>query len=47
MLLIREVVHQILAKGYLTVADENQLRELLSTKYGSEDLKALRNCHLR
>ncbi len=40
MVLIRDVVQQALATGYLTVAAENQLRQLLKTKYDWEDLKA-------
>lgn len=41
MILIREVVHQALATGYLTIEAENQLRWLLQkTKYGCEDLSA-------
>jgi hypothetical protein len=37
---IREVVQQALSTGYLTVAAENQLRQLLRTKYEREDLNA-------
>ncbi|HEY9675735.1 MAG TPA: hypothetical protein V6D11_30105 [Waterburya sp.] len=37
---IREVVQQAITKGYLTVAAENQLRQLLTTKYDSEDFNA-------
>ncbi|MFE1743844.1 hypothetical protein [Coleofasciculus sp. H7-2] len=40
MILIREVVQQALSTGYLTVAAEEQLREMLRGKYDSEDLKA-------
>jgi hypothetical protein len=40
MLLIRNVVQQTLATGYLTVEAEEQLRQLLQTKYDLEDLKA-------
>lgn len=40
MALIREVVQQAITTGYLTVAAENQLRQLLTTKYDREDLKA-------
>ncbi len=40
MVLIREVVQQALITGYLTVAAEEQLRQLLRNKYGWEDLKA-------
>ncbi|HEY9675732.1 MAG TPA: hypothetical protein V6D11_30085 [Waterburya sp.] len=39
-MLIREVVQQAITKGYLTVAAENQLRQLLTTKYDSEDFNA-------
>lgn len=37
---IREVVQQALSTGYLTLAAENQLRQLLTTKYEREDLNA-------
>jgi len=37
---ICEIVQQALATGYLTVEAENQLRQLLSTKYDGEDFKA-------
>jgi hypothetical protein len=40
MVLIRDIVKQSIARGYLTVAAENQLRQLLQTKYDREDLKA-------
>ncbi|HEY9710031.1 MAG TPA: hypothetical protein V6D48_17625 [Oculatellaceae cyanobacterium] len=40
MIQIREVVKQALATGYLTVTAENQLRQLLRTKYEPEDLDA-------
>ncbi|MEA5573238.1 hypothetical protein [Calothrix sp. UHCC 0171] len=40
MVLIRDLVQQILRNGYLTLADENELRNLLKTKYDAEDLKA-------
>jgi hypothetical protein len=40
MLLIRNVVQQTLETGYLTVEVEEQLRQLLQTKYDLEDLKA-------
>ena len=39
-MLIREVVQQAITKGYLTVAAENQLRQLLTTPYDSEDFNA-------
>jgi hypothetical protein len=38
--MIREVVQQALKEGYLTLEAEDQLRQLLQTKYGSEDLNA-------
>jgi hypothetical protein len=38
--LIREVVQQALATGLLTIEAENQLRQLLSSKYDREDLRA-------
>ncbi|MBD2498362.1 hypothetical protein [Nostoc sp. FACHB-280] len=37
---IRDVVHQALATGYLTVEAENQLRHLLTTRYDLEDFNA-------
>lgn len=40
MLLIRDVVRQTLTTGYLTVEAEDQLRQLLKTKYDMEDLNA-------
>ncbi|MBD2181297.1 hypothetical protein [Aerosakkonema funiforme] len=40
MVLIREIVQQALNTGYLTVQAEEQLRQLLSKKYGLEDLNA-------
>lgn len=40
MALIREVVQQALITGLLTIEAENQLRQLLSTKYDREDLRA-------
>ncbi len=40
MVLIRDVVKQVLGTGYLTVAEEDQLRSLLRTKYDAEDLNA-------
>lgn len=40
MNLIREIAQQALTTGYLTVEAENQLRQLLSTKYDREDFKA-------
>ncbi len=40
MILIRDVVQQAIATGYLTVEAENQLRQLLGSKYDLEDLNA-------
>ncbi len=40
MTLIREVVQQALMTGLLTIEAESQLRQLLSTKYDQEDLRA-------
>ena len=40
MLLIREIVQHALATGYLTIEAENQLRQLLRTKYDANDLNA-------
>jgi hypothetical protein len=40
MSLIREIVQQALTSGYLTVAAEEQLRQLLSRKYEWEDFQA-------
>lgn len=40
MLLIREIVQQALASGCLTVAAEEQLRQLLAKKYEAQDLQA-------
>jgi hypothetical protein len=40
MLLIREVVQQAMTSGYLTVAAEERLRQLLKSKYDWEDLNA-------
>jgi hypothetical protein len=40
MVLIRDVVKQVLGTGYLTLAEENQLRSLLKTKYDIEDFNA-------
>ena len=39
-MLIREGVQQAITKGCLTVAAENQLRQLLTTKYDLEDFNA-------
>ena len=46
MILIREIVHQALSTGYLTIEAEEQLRQLLQTKYSSEDLKAFMKLQL-
>jgi hypothetical protein len=41
MLLIRDLVQQALATGYLTIAAQEQLRQLLqTTKYEKEDINA-------
>ncbi len=40
MICIREVVQQALVSGYLTIEAEEQLRQLLTKKYGTEDLNA-------
>jgi hypothetical protein len=40
MRLIREIVQQSLTTGYLTLEAENQLRQLLATKYEWEDFRA-------
>lgn len=37
---IRDIVQKALATGYLTVEAENQLRQLLTTRYGLEDFNA-------
>ncbi len=37
---IREIVQQALITGYLTLEAEDQLRQLLLTKYDWEDFKA-------
>ncbi len=37
---IREIVQQSLRTGFLTIAEEDQLRQLLKTKYDWEDLDA-------
>lgn len=46
MVLIREVVQQTLASGHLTLEAENQLRQLLSTRYDQEDLNAFMKLQL-
>ena len=40
MILIRDVVEQAMASGYLTLEAENELRRLLRRKYDLEDLNA-------
>lgn len=40
MSLITQIVQKSLATGYLTVEAEEQLRQLLQTKYDVEDFKA-------
>ncbi|MBW4649201.1 MAG: hypothetical protein KME06_10905 [Kastovskya adunca ATA6-11-RM4] len=40
MNLIREIVQQAIASGYLTAEAEEQLRQLLRTKYDFEDFQA-------
>jgi hypothetical protein len=37
---IREVVHQAITTGLLSIEAENQLRLLLASKYDREDLRA-------
>jgi hypothetical protein len=37
---IRDVVQQALRTGVLTIDAENQLRQLLTTKYDREDFRA-------
>ncbi|WP_373526175.1 hypothetical protein [Nostoc sp.] len=37
---IRDVVQKALASGYLTVEAENELRQLLTTRYELEDFNA-------
>ena len=40
MIRIRDLAQQALQTGYLTMAAEEQLRQLLSRRYGSEDFNA-------
>jgi hypothetical protein len=40
---IRDVVQKALATGYLTIEAENQLRQLLTTRYDLEDFNAFMN----
>ena len=43
MTLIRDIVEQALRTGYLTVEAEEQLRQLLISRYELEDLNAFMN----
>jgi len=43
MSLIRQIVQEALASNYLTIEAEEQLRQLLRTKYEKEDLNAFLN----
>ncbi len=40
MIRIRDIVQQAIATGYLSVEAENQLRQLLTTRYDWEDFNA-------
>lgn len=40
MITIQQIVQEAIATGCLTMIAENQLRQLLSTKYGTEDFRA-------
>ena len=40
MVLIRDIVKKALKTGYLTIEAEEQLRQLLTTRYDSEDFNA-------
>lgn len=40
ILRIKDLVQQALQSGYLTVEAENQLRQLMKTKYDIDDLNA-------
>lgn len=40
MIRIRDLAQQALQTGYLTMAAEEQLRQLLSRRYGLEDFNA-------
>jgi len=40
MILIRDLVQKAIADSYLTIEAEEELRQLLSTQYAQEDLKA-------
>ena len=43
MKLIREIVHQALTTGYLTLEAEEKLKMMLRNKYELEDLEAFIN----
>lgn len=43
---ICEIVQQAMVTGYLTVAAEEQLRQLLRSQYDSEDLNAFTQLQL-
>jgi hypothetical protein len=43
MILIRDLVEKVLKAGYLSLEAEEQLRNLLQTKYDSEDFNAFMN----
>ncbi|NES25842.1 MAG: hypothetical protein F6K41_44885 [Symploca sp. SIO3E6] len=43
MILIRQIVQEALANNYLTIEAEEQLRQLLKSKYAKEDLNAFMN----
>jgi hypothetical protein len=38
---IREIVHQVLQAGYLTIEAEEQLRQLFALRYDLADIEAL------
>ncbi len=41
MIMIKEIVNQAIALGYLSVKAQNQIRNLMQSNYDSEDLDAL------
>ncbi len=43
---IRDLAQQALQTGYLTIAAEEQLRQLLSTRYGLDDFNAFMSLQL-
>ena len=43
MILIRQIVQEALANNYLTIEAEEQLRQLLKSKYAQEDMNAFMN----